>query len=164
MAERRDEGGFTLIEVLVALAVVGMILATVYRLFGTGVLNVGRGNEQLTLALAADALLERTRADLDPRGRDLTGVLPDGNAWQMTALPMELPPPAGERVQQRMAAGESAGQEDTAAGERRGANLLSQRAASQSEQRLWVVHVQVENRNGRTFTLSTLRWLPEPTS
>src|SRR4051794_1643542 len=97
MAECRRDRGFTLIEVLVALVVVGLILSAVYRVFGTGILNVGRGSEELTLALDAESLLERTRADLDPRGAVTSGRLPNGNAWRVTAELMQVPPPVGAK-------------------------------------------------------------------
>jgi type II secretion system protein I len=164
MAERRNNAGFTLIEVLVALAIVGLILVAVYRLFGTGVLNVGRGNEQLTMALAADALLERTRADLDPRGADLGGLLPNGSEWRMKAVPLDLPAPSADRANQGEAGQSARGGEEATGSAQRGANLVPNEETNRPRQRLWVVHVEVANRNGRSFTLSTLRWLPEQTS
>jgi prepilin-type N-terminal cleavage/methylation domain-containing protein len=164
MAEHRRETGFTLIEVLVALAIVGLILVAVYRLFGTGVLNVGRGNEQLTLALSAEALLERTRADLDPRAEGLEGFLPNGSEWRMTAVPLDLPAPSADRATQGQAGREASEENEASDASQRGSNLVPNEEGTGARQRLWVVHVEVANRNGRTFTLSTLRWLPEQTS
>jgi prepilin-type N-terminal cleavage/methylation domain-containing protein len=151
MARPRAESGFTLIEVLVALVVVGLILSAVYQIFGTGILNVGRGSEELTLALDAEALLERTRADLDPRSAGDWALLPNGNRWRVTAQLMQVPPPAAPAQPQPT----------------QGPTLRTDQptdTSSKPKQRLWIVHVEVMNGAGRDFVLSTLRRLPERTS
>jgi prepilin-type N-terminal cleavage/methylation domain-containing protein len=169
MAEPGSERGFTLIEVLVALAIVGMILVGVYRLFGTGVMNVSRGSDQLSLALTAEALLERTRADLDPRSGEVRGRLPNGQTWRLLAKPMPLPPRAGERPAEGLGTDQSQSREGQAeqgdeSAARRGSNLIPAAEAAQNRDQLWIVQVEVSNQEGRKFALSTLRWLPAPTS
>jgi prepilin-type N-terminal cleavage/methylation domain-containing protein len=88
---RRGERGFTLVEVLVAMAVLGIVLGTVYRIYGSGMLAVTRNADELRLALVADALLERALLDLDPRRGELRGELAGGLEWRLSAAPLELP-------------------------------------------------------------------------
>ena len=76
-----------------ALAVLGLVMSAVLRVYGTGVLSVGRGVDDLRLALAAEAVLTRTRLDLDPRQRRAEGQI-DGIDWQMVARPMPIPRPS----------------------------------------------------------------------
>ena len=140
MVEPRRDAGFTLVEVLVALAVVGLILGAVYRIFGTGVLAVGRAADQLELALAAQALLERTRADLDPRGAGVEGRIGADLRFRLAA--QALPPPPAPSPP---AAGETPRIADPSA----------------PAERLWLVRVEVADPAGRIFVLSTLRWLKE---
>lgn len=136
MAERRRGGaaerGFTLIEVLVALAVLGIVLGTVYRIYGSGTLAVTLGSEELRLALAADGLLERAMLDLDPRGGELDGELAGGLAWRMSATPFEL-----ERPPEALRNDDAAPRGDVL--------------------RLWQVRVVVADAHGRSFALHTLR-------
>lgn len=141
---RHGERGFTLVEVLVALAIVGMVLGTVYRLYGTGVMAVGRGASQLELALAAEALLERTRADLDPRGAGIEGRLADGTRFRVTAQP--TPPRPVPRVP---GADDGDGPPD------------AEPDPDRPRDRLWLVRVEVADESGRVFALSTYRWFAE---
>jgi prepilin-type N-terminal cleavage/methylation domain-containing protein len=138
---RAGEAGFTVIEVLVALAVLGLVLGAVYRIYGTGISAVDRHTAELRLALAAESILERTRADLDPRRGDLDGRLPDGTAYRVEALPLDLPralPQSGER-----SATETGPPGDT----------------GRDAPRLWAVRVTVADPAGNSFALTGLRWL-----
>lgn len=139
MAERTGERGFTLIEVLVALAVLGLVLTAVFRIYGTGTLAVGRGVDELRLALAAETVLARTRLDLDPRQGRAEGSI-DGIDWRMEARPMPLPPRSAEL--QRLFPG------------RTGAPGNLGQAAPQ----LWEVQVTVAAA-GRSFALASVQWL-----
>ncbi len=139
MAKPTGERGFTLIEVLVALAVLGLVLTAVFRIYGTGMLSVGRGVDELRLALAAETVLARTRLDLDPRQGRAEGSI-DGIDWRMDARPMPLPQRSAEL--QRLYPG------------RTGApGNLGQQAPQ-----LWEVHVTVAAA-GRSFALASVQWL-----
>lgn len=142
MTERAHDRGFTLIEVMVALAVLGLVLTAVFRIYGTGVLSVGRGVDELRLALAAEALLARTHLDLDPRQGRAEGSI-DGIDWLMEAQPMPLP--------------EKQGQPARLPADRTGApgNL------AREGPRLWEVRVTVAAA-GKSFEMASLQWLSRP--
>lgn len=168
MAER--ERGFTLIEVLVALAVLGLVLTAVFRIYGTGVLNVGHGVDELRLALAAEAILERTRLDLDPRLGSVDGTLEDGISWRMQARPLPPPPPLPRAGRQRSllesSLARSPGQDGKGEQEPTGPSAVMPGGSgfgapgnlAQQRPRLWEVHVTVAAA-GRSFELATLQWL-----
>lgn len=148
MTERQPDRGFTLIEVMVALAVLGLVLSVVFRIYGTGVLSVGRSVDELRLALAAEAVLARTRLDIDPRQRQAEGRI-DGIDWRMEARPLPPPPPLppADNVRRSSAAASS---EPRAAAP---GNL------AQQGPQLWEVRVTAAAA-GRSFELATLQWLP----
>lgn len=90
---RRPAGnaGFTLIETLVALAIVGMVLTTVYGIFGSGLRSATRDEDRLLLALVAQNLLARSRFDLFPAEGALTGDIGGGLRWRVEGEPYPLP-------------------------------------------------------------------------
>lgn len=81
--------GFTLLEVLVALAVLGSVLATVFGVFSTGLRSISEGDERLTLALIAESLLNRADLDLTRSEMEVTGVMPDGVRWRVSKRPYQ---------------------------------------------------------------------------
>jgi prepilin-type N-terminal cleavage/methylation domain-containing protein len=79
-----NERGFTLLEVLVALAVLGSVLATVFGVFSSGLRSMSQGDDRLTLALIAESLLNRADLDLLRSQTEVTGSMPDGVSWRVT--------------------------------------------------------------------------------
>lgn len=59
--ELRDQAGFTLLETLVALAVLGVVLTTLFRLAGDTLVQYQSREARLRLALAAEAVLTAAR-------------------------------------------------------------------------------------------------------
>lgn len=86
------DGGFTLIEALVALAVLATVLASAFGVFSTGLRGISRSDERLTLALFAESLLARSGLDL-ARGPDAeaSGSTAEGLTWRVTRSPYQLP-------------------------------------------------------------------------
>lgn len=85
------DGGFTLIETLVALAIVGMVLTTVYGVFGSGLRAASRDEDRLLLALVAQNLMARSHFDLFPAEGALTGDIGGGLRWRIEGEPYALP-------------------------------------------------------------------------
>ena len=63
---RAAAAGFTLLETLVALAILGIVLTAVYGVFGSGLRTAQRDEDRLLLALVARNLLARSALDLYP--------------------------------------------------------------------------------------------------
>jgi type II secretion system protein I len=84
--------GFTLLETLVALALLGIVLTTVFGLIGGGLRAAHRDEDRLLLALVAQNLLARSRLDLTPTGdAPLSGDIGGGLRWRIESQPYELP-------------------------------------------------------------------------
>jgi type II secretion system protein I len=83
--------GFTLLETLVALAILGIVMSTVYAVFGNGLRAASRDEDRLLLGLVAQNLLARSRLDLDPSGGALSGDIDGGLRWRIESEPYELP-------------------------------------------------------------------------
>lgn len=92
-ARRRRPGtaGFTLLETLVALAILGVVLTTVFDIFGKGLRAAHRDEDRLLLALVAQNLMARTRLDYNPTEGDLHGDIEGGLRWAITSEPYEPP-------------------------------------------------------------------------
>ena len=86
------DAGFTLIEVLVALAVLAAVLSSAFGVFSTGLRGLSRSDERLTLALFAESLLTRSGLDL-ARGADAeaSGSTAEGLSWRVRRVPFQLP-------------------------------------------------------------------------
>jgi type II secretion system protein I len=90
-AARPGSAGFTLLEMLVALAILGVVLVTVYGIFGNGLRGASRDEDRLLLALVAQNLLVRGRLDLDARQGPIQGDIQGGLRWEITSEPYKLP-------------------------------------------------------------------------
>jgi general secretion pathway protein I len=89
MKSARSEGGFTLLEVLIALAIIGLALGAVASVFGVGL----TAHETTSAAETALAVAEEqlTLAAATPRPGAANGVFANRFAWQTTVAPYSDP-------------------------------------------------------------------------
>lgn len=171
--------GFTLLEVLVAMAVLGAVMATVYGMVSGQLRRIARGDEQVTLALFAESLLDRAGLDLTGASAGATG---DGLRWRIDRTPVTLPPlpreaaeptadppPPGEPAAEgdvggrtRSALDQSLGGSDASTTGERSAPETGRSEAGQRRQppRLVEVRVSVENERGQHYSVATLQLEP----
>jgi len=83
-AERRRAAGFTLLEVLVALAVVGLTLAAVAGVFGNGLLGHEAASDAEAALALADERLSLAGAVPALRPGTESGIFAGRFAWQTT--------------------------------------------------------------------------------
>lgn len=84
---RRHSAGFTLLELLVALAVMGMSLGLLYRASGGAVRNVG-AIEQLQQAMLVAQSLRALHDDVPEQGWNAAGRSADHD-WQVRSAPYD---------------------------------------------------------------------------
>jgi general secretion pathway protein I len=94
---RRDRG-FTLIETLVALAILAMVSGFAFRVFSGALLSLsGSQHEQMAL-IVAESMLDRVGRDIELRDGNLAGQTSDGFRWTLWMAPYrgagECPPRA----------------------------------------------------------------------
>ncbi|WP_051249368.1 type IV pilus modification PilV family protein [Inquilinus limosus] len=81
------ERGFTLIEVVVALTLLGLILTVIFRIYGTGLTGMARADGLQRAAIVAEGLaaqLDTAARPLRP-GDTLSGETDDGYRWRIVA-------------------------------------------------------------------------------
>ena len=103
IATGRSRRGFTLIEVMVALAVVAMALVAVLPSFGVA-LRLGDGAEAERIAmLTARSLVDRLAVDADLRPGVREGSVDGGAGWRATIRPVTAAPGWGGGFHPRLA-------------------------------------------------------------
>jgi general secretion pathway protein I len=84
----KAERGFTLIEVLVAAAVLGITASALFGLFSKSLFNIGRVEELHRYELAAQNVMNRVlMLQTLPGGGEAGGVLDGGARWSVTVQP-----------------------------------------------------------------------------
>ena len=80
---RNDRGGFTLLEVLVAFAVLAVALGVAFEIFATG-LRGGQAADALTRAvLIAESRLDRVGVETELTPGESAGESDDGTRWRV---------------------------------------------------------------------------------
>ena len=87
----RGNAGFTLLETLVALAILGIVLTTVFAVIGNGLRTAHRDEDRLLLGLVAQNLLTRSRLDLTTTDGPRHGDIGGGLTWRIESEPYTLP-------------------------------------------------------------------------
>lgn len=92
---RRSQGGFSLIEVVVALAIVALMLGTIYQVSNGAVRSTVRTDNYLrALAMAQSRLAEAAAMPVLKVGTVMGSA--DGVAWSRSVKPYAAPPPSPE--------------------------------------------------------------------
>lgn len=84
----KREAGFTLIEALVALAVLGVVLASVLRAYGAGFRSAERAESRTQALLIAESRLAEAAATVNEAGE--TSGAQGPYAWRVVAAPFAL--------------------------------------------------------------------------
>ena len=84
--------GFTLLETLVALAILGVVMATVFGVIGSGLRSAHRDEDRLLLGLVAaePAGAQPSRSQPDRRDQR-SGDIGGGLRWRIESEPYVLP-------------------------------------------------------------------------
>lgn len=91
----RSQGGFSLIEVVVALAIVSLMLGTIYQVSNGAVRSTVRTDNYLrALAMAQSRLAEASAMPVLKVGTVIGSA--DGVAWSRSVKPYAAPPPSPE--------------------------------------------------------------------
>jgi type II secretion system protein I len=98
---KSDERGFTLVEALVALAILVLALAALYQALGGGVHAAIAAEQQWRAVEAADRLLTELGRSAPLRDGETAGELADGRRWTLrvepfAAIDQDGPPPVLE--------------------------------------------------------------------
>lgn len=90
MVGRRRIGGFTLLEVLVAFAVLAVSLGVAFEIFSTGMRNSRAADAYSRATLHAESTLERVASEAPLTAGEDTGEFGDGFAWRAVVRPYPI--------------------------------------------------------------------------
>lgn len=85
----RSSQGFTLIEVLVALAIVALALAALLQVFGAGLRAVGTSERYLMATMLARSVLDDFGTEIPAAAGEWSGDIADGYRWTTRATPSQ---------------------------------------------------------------------------
>lgn len=88
MTEMRPDGGFTLLEVLVALAILGLSLSVIYQVISTGLHNDARAERHWAAAALAEGRMALIGTEVPPQEGRWSGETPDGFEWTVLVVPV----------------------------------------------------------------------------
>ncbi|MEM7569578.1 MAG: prepilin-type N-terminal cleavage/methylation domain-containing protein [Pseudomonadota bacterium] len=77
-----NERGFTLLEVIVALAVITMTLTSVMQIFSGGLRNAITADDYVTALAQAENQISRVGADVPVQAGFMSGQFENGNRWE----------------------------------------------------------------------------------
>ncbi len=97
---QNSEKGFSLLEVIVAIAIIGISLALVMELF-SGALKAGRVSKDYTRAL----IYAKGKMDeilIEPKEGSDTGEFKNGYRWQSESIPLDTDNDSGIKIQEQL--------------------------------------------------------------
>jgi general secretion pathway protein I len=86
----KHDSGFTLIEVLIAFAILAMVLGVVFRTLSTGLSHERTAGLVTARVLEARSILDRLGIDLALEEGTIEGRLATGEPWALTVSLIEL--------------------------------------------------------------------------
>ncbi len=95
--KRKRNSGFTLIEVLIAFAILALVLGVVFRTLSTGLSHERTAGLVTARVLEARSILDRLGADVAPEEGTIEGRLATGEPWTLTVSLLD--PAAGDESQ-----------------------------------------------------------------
>jgi len=87
---RRRQRGFTLIEIVVALAILSVALPALFQAFSGGLRATTSTERRTAAVMLARSLLDRVGADIPLAPGEQTGVTGDGRHWRIAMAPSPL--------------------------------------------------------------------------
>jgi general secretion pathway protein I len=87
---RGRQAGFTLIEIVVALAILAVALGALFQAFSTGLRATTVADRQAAAVILAQSLLERIGQDIPLAAGERAGVSDDGLRWSIAVAPAPL--------------------------------------------------------------------------
>jgi general secretion pathway protein I len=84
---KSKDAGFTILEVLIAFAILGVALAAVLGGVGGGLNAALRADGLVKATMAAQSLLAGAGLDIPLRPGRQSGALPDGSGWSLEVQP-----------------------------------------------------------------------------
>ena len=109
---RRDPRGFTLLEVVVAFAILGLAFGAAFEVFSTGVRNVGASGEYVLALLNAESKMA-TLGVVEPLVEGSSeGEIDDTYRWRLDVIPVEIEAVSSPRPEAETAAAEAPPAED----------------------------------------------------
>jgi general secretion pathway protein I len=88
----RQHKGFSLLEILVAFAIMAVALTIVLRIFGSGVNNAVVSEEYTLAVQIAESLMARTGVETPLQVGELSGSEADKYHWLIRITPVAAPP------------------------------------------------------------------------
>lgn len=97
---RRRQAGFSLLEVLVAFAILGISLGALLQAFATGLRNAGVADEYSRATLYAESILAAIGRETPLGEGDRSGPIDDRFSWRSSVTPYldDMPDPEKTKV------------------------------------------------------------------
>jgi prepilin-type N-terminal cleavage/methylation domain-containing protein len=90
-----SEDGFTLIEILVSLAILGVSLAALLGVFSTSLDRARQSEDEMAARTLARSLIEQEAGVSDPQWGAQSGRMGNRYSWQVNLQPYGAPPASG---------------------------------------------------------------------